>query len=83
MSRSRKKHAITGIACCNSEKADKKLWHGRARVRIKQMLREGKDVSLFKDDNFSNPWAMAKDGSRHYIRLKDQHKDWAVKARRK
>ena len=79
MSRSRKKHAITGMACCNSEKADKKLWHGRARVRIKQMLKQGKDVSLLKDDNFSNPWLMGKDGKVRY----SKDSEWYEKVKRK
>ena len=66
-----------------SEKKDKKRWHSKARAKVKQKLKEGKDVSLLRDDNFSNPWTMAKDGSRGYIPLKDQKKDWAIKARRK
>jgi hypothetical protein len=73
MSRSRKKTPIHGIACCRSEKADKKIWHRRFRAsersRLVDVLRCPEIADGYLTTHFrevSNRWSMGKDGKVHW-----------------
>jgi hypothetical protein len=61
MSRSRKKHPITGITCAETEKEFKQQEHQRERSHVRDALKSDKDV-LPHPKQFGNPWAGPKDG---------------------
>ena len=61
MSRSRKKHPITGITLAETEKEFKQREHQRERSRIRDALRTGKEV-LPHPKEFGDPWDGPKDG---------------------
>ena len=64
MSRSRRKTPIIGIACCSSEKQDKRMNNRRHRRNVNDDMRkldyEDSYYRSHKED--SNPWDMGKDG---------------------
>ena len=67
MSRSRKKHAITGVTTARSEKDDKRIINRVIRHKVKSKLRKKNIEEL---ENFLEPekneimdkWNMSKDG---------------------
>lgn len=69
MSRSYRHVPIVGITTSESEREDKKIWHGRLRSAEKNFLSEV-DINCSDDDNLiephiyqvSNVWDFAKDG---------------------
>lgn len=65
MSRSRKKTPIFGYTSAESERDDKRIWHGRARSRERQALHTVEDFDAHlttADDQASSTWEMDKDG---------------------
>lgn len=62
MSRSRKKTPIHGIACCDSEKPDKRIWHGRMRAKERDRLRNDPESVTTHKDDCGNVYCMGKDG---------------------
>lgn len=65
MSRSQKKTPIFGIAGGKSERADKKIWHGRLRALERSALASSTDLDdhmATTEREASNPWTFAKDG---------------------
>lgn len=64
MSRSRRRTPICGLTTARSEADDKRIWHKRARARIRMLIhRAGADDTPVLDQReVSNPWSMAKDG---------------------
>lgn len=65
MSRSQKKTPIFGIAGEKSERADKKIWHGRLRSLERSALSSSADLDdhmTTTEREASNPWTFAKDG---------------------
>lgn len=65
MSRSQKKTHIFGIAGKKSERADKKIWHGRLRALERSAVASSTDLDdhmAITDREASNPWTFAKDG---------------------
>lgn len=69
MSRSRRKTPIRGITASDSEKQDKKIWHRRFRRVTRQIiarLESGADIRVPLYREFSNPWAMDKDGKHRF-----------------
>lgn len=61
MSRSRKKHPITGITNAESDKEFKQLEHQRERSRVRDALKTEKEV-LPHHKEFGDPWNSDKDG---------------------
>lgn len=72
MSRSKKKTPITGMACTQSERQDKKEWHGRMRSKVRESLAhcDGEDTPVVRDKDVSDTWDFAKDGKRWFDKLK-------------
>lgn len=68
MSRSRRRTPICGVTTARSEKSDKRIWHKRARARIRVLLHgtAPDDTPHLDDRQVSNPWSMAKDGRQWY-----------------
>lgn len=64
MSRSRRRTPVCGITCARSEAYDKRIWHKRARARIRVLIYRHcpDDTPVLDHREVSNPWAMAKDG---------------------
>lgn len=65
MSRSFRRPYIA-LVRARSERADKKIWHGRMRAQVRTRLASARDLESFMDVDVrevSNPWSMAKDGS--------------------
>jgi hypothetical protein len=63
MSRSRKRTPICAINGASSEKQDKRLYNRRYRRVCKQHLRVNPECEPAPHlREYSNPWAMAKDG---------------------
>jgi len=60
MSRSYRKHLITGTTCADSEKTWKVLWHRRYRSRVRDAIRVGKEAPLIRE--VVNLWDGPKDG---------------------
>ena len=79
MSRSRRKTPIFGFTSCDSEKQDKKIWHGRMRAHERDALAKADfDAHLTtRKEQVSDAWNMDKDG-KHYWPTKDQDRvaDW-------
>ncbi|HEY8559925.1 MAG TPA: hypothetical protein VIL74_05950 [Pyrinomonadaceae bacterium] len=65
MSRSKRKTSITG-RCAGSEKQDKRDYNRRFRRVCKQFLRIDYEKELPLLEEYSNPWAMNKDGKRWF-----------------
>jgi hypothetical protein len=71
MSRSYKKHAVTGISCAESDKSDKQSANRKLRHKIKQLVLKF-EVIDFKINNLpklreiSSTWCFAKDGKHFY-----------------
>lgn len=69
MSRSFKKTPITGYSLAESEKRDKKIWHGRARAierdRLKYSVLSEEDHLSTADKEAGSVWDMAKDGKQY------------------
>lgn len=61
MSRSRKKHNISGIAVCKSEKQDKRLANRRLRAAVREAMAYGAEV-MPELREISNVWTFGKDG---------------------
>jgi hypothetical protein len=61
MSRSRKKHPITGMTTAETEKEFKQQEHQRERSRVRDALKTEKEV-IPHPKEFGNPWAGPKDG---------------------
>lgn len=69
MSRSRRRTPITGIACADSEKADKQMGHQRTRVAVRCAM--ARDVEALPDRRQTeNLYDYAKDGKQW---LGDRH----------
>lgn len=65
MSRSRRKTPIFGHTNADSERDDKRIWHGRMRSREHQALRLAEDLDghlTTVRDQVSSTWNMDKDG---------------------
>lgn len=76
MSRSRRKTPVYGFCGAKSEAVDKRIWHQRWRARERDRLRTlcAEDEHLTtRQEEVSNPWAMAKDG-RQWFGWKQQEK---------
>lgn len=79
MSRSYKHTPITGYTTAESEKEDKKLWHGALRTAEREFLSKI-DVDTTDDDNLidpvekdvSNVWSFDKDG-KHYMNINNDN----------
>ena len=61
MSRSRKKHPITGMTTAETEKEFKQQEHSRERAKVRDALKAEKDI-LPHAKEFGNPWSGPKDG---------------------
>lgn len=61
MSRSRKKHPITGITMAETDKPFKQQEHQRERSAVRDALRTEKEIVPHPKE-FGNPWSSAKDG---------------------
>lgn len=75
MSRSQKKTPIFGIAGGKSERADKKIWHGRLRALERSALASSTDLDdhmTTTEREASNPWTFAKDGKSFWPRLRQK-----------
>ncbi len=71
MSRSRRKTPIFGVTTCQSEKQDKKIWHGRWRANERTALASADQAKLdahlsIPERQVSNPWSMGKDGRQRW-----------------
>lgn len=85
MSRSRRKTPIAGLACCQSEKKDKKRWHSDWRSKVRSLLKCEKyeEADKLKDRrHIINLWSLAKDGKKYYG-SEYKHKKWYKKMMRK
>lgn len=65
MSRSRKKHPITGFTTADSDKSFKQQEHSRERAAIRDALRTDKEV-LPHPKGFGDPWDSEKDGKLYW-----------------
>lgn len=78
MSRSRKKTPVCGITTAQSEKQDKRLYNRRFRRVFKQVIRvapESEVLPVLRE--YSNPWAMNKDGKSRFDPRR--HPEWMRK----
>ena len=67
MSNSRRKTSIAGNAACVSEKQDKRVYNRRYRHACKQFLHiDHEQEPLPHLREYSNPWAMGKDGKKWF-----------------
>ena len=66
MSRSKKKTPIHGIAVCESEAKDKRLWHKRMRARERDRLITDPEGISTDRRQVSNRWTMGKDGKGYF-----------------
>lgn len=75
MTRSRRKTPIFGFTSCDSEKQDKKIWHGRMRAHERDALAKSDFEAHLttRKEQVSDTWNMDKDG-RYYWPIKDQEK---------
>lgn len=71
MSRSRKKTKIHGIAYCDSEALDKRIWHKRMRARERDRLIADPESESTMESEVSSTWDMAKDGKRYWADMPD------------
>jgi hypothetical protein len=90
LSRSRKHKPAGGVACCQSEKDDKKIWHGRYRTRCDEVTKKAvddEDAIMPLEKEQSNQWSMGKDGKIWYkhrwINPKDCNPELIKKSRKK
>ncbi len=68
MARSFKKHPVMSYVIAQSEKKDKIEYNQRMRVKENTRLRVLLDNFIPKDlREYSNPYCMQKDGSRHWM----------------
>lgn len=86
MSNSYKKTPIMGIACCASEKDDKRIAHRIARRSVKQHLNI--DAQAFthidrREFRFNNVVSFGKDGKHYYGDLRHNEPDFYRKLNRK
>lgn len=71
MSRSRKKHPITGFTTCKSEKQDKRIYNRIIRHKVNAILKN-EDLDELEDfiepdkNEIMNRWSMGKDGKTRY-----------------
>lgn len=63
MSRSKKKHPITGITFAETEKKFKQAEHRRERAHVRDALKTEKEL-LPHQKKFGDPWDGPKDGKR-------------------
>ena len=61
MTRSFRKNPFSGYTKAESDKADKKIFHGRMRAKEREALHHGKEI-IPADKESGNPWAWDKDG---------------------
>ena len=73
MTRSKKKHPITGITCAESEKDDKRLANRKFRMAVKRAIKKGAEVLPHKRE-VSNVWSFAKDGKEYVDKKSPYHK---------
>jgi hypothetical protein len=67
MSKSKKRTPICGVTRARSEKQDKRLYNRRYRRACKQVLHIHRACELLPQlREYSNPWAMSKDGKRWF-----------------
>lgn len=66
MSRSKKKTPIHGIAVCESEAKDKRIWHKRMRTRERDRLITDLEGLSTDRREVSNRWTMGKDGKGYF-----------------
>ena len=75
MSRSYRQTPVVGITTSQSEKDDKKIWHGRWRARERTIIsNSSNDLDSYLpilEIEVSNKWQMSKDG-KQYWSLKNQ-----------
>lgn len=64
MSRSRKKHPITGITTAETDKPFKQQEHSRERAAVRDALKAEKEV-LPHPKGFGDPWNSDKDGKKY------------------
>ena len=63
MSRSRKRTPISGIVAARSERQDKRAYHRRERLLVREVLAKSNDAEVLPHRReISDPWSMAKDG---------------------
>ena len=78
MSRSRKKAPVLGLTTTTSEKKDKRLYNRRFRRVSKQALQVDPQREVLPHlREYSDPWAMNKDGKVRFDPTK--HSDWMRK----
>ena len=75
MTRSRRKTPIYGFTSCDSEKQDKRIWHGRMRARERDALAKAnfEEHLTTLRDQASSTWEMDKDG-KYYWPAADQER---------
>lgn len=68
MSRSRKKHPITGMTTAETEKEFKQQEHQRERARVRTALADfdAEGDALPHTKQFGDPWSGPKDGRRYH-----------------
>lgn len=66
MSRSRKKTPIHGIAACDSEAKDKRIWHKRMRTHERDRLIVDPEGVQTNRHDVSSRWKMGKDGKGYF-----------------
>ena len=67
MSRSKKRTPVAGMTSAPSEQEDKRLYNRRYRHVCKQVLHVNPMCDLLPHlRQYSNPWAMAKDGKKRF-----------------
>ena len=69
MSRSFKKHPVTGITCAESEKKDKEFANRKLRRKTKHMIQEAvynDEKILPEQKDTSDTWEFNKDGKRNW-----------------
>ena len=80
MSRSRKKHPITGITKSESEKEWKQQEHQRERKRVNDALKSDPEREVLPHEReFGNPWLGPKDGKQVF----NETDEYFQKAKRK
>lgn len=68
MSRSRKKTPVCGLAYCDSEKEDKRIWHRRMRAAVLVRLHNADpdEVLLPHEHEIGELWNLGKDGKHRF-----------------
>jgi len=73
MSRSRKKHPVTGMTTSETEKEFKQQEHQRERSAVRDALNSDKEI-LPHPKEYGNPWSGPKDGKYFWTENKEKAK---------